>query len=201
MQILQGDAFHLNLLHQFLLVSIQCVQGINTVMRSLMCSRVVEHKERTEVAKCFLCGSSFHFLWLVHDDDGAVGCNHIYWSARVKIVSYAVYDTGFFVSRPLFQRCVEGLRVDNHHVDVGVTAVAVYLLQIATVINEIASLLTILLHEMVFEHGKTLCHSFTNGDTGHHNNKFGPPVAFVQLKHRLDVNVSLSRSRFHFYVE
>ena len=201
MQILQRDTLHLNLLHQFLTIGIQSVQSINAVMRGLMCSRIIEHKERMEVTQSFLRGCTLHLLRLVHDDDGAVGCDHVNRLARVEVVPEAIDDTGFLVFCALLQRRVESLRVDNHHVDVGITAVAVYLLQVATVVDEVAGLFAIFLHEVVFEHGKTLRHTFTNGNAGHHHDKLCPAVALVQLKHSLDVNVGLTRTCFHLYVK
>ena len=150
MQILQRDTLHLNLLHQFLFVSIQSVQRINTVVRSLMCGRIIEHKQRMEVAKCLLCSCAFHFLRLIHDDDGAIGCNHIDRSASVEIVSQTVDDTSIFVFCTLFQRSIKGLRVDNHHIDVGIAAVAVYFLEVATVVDETVGILVVLHLEVLF---------------------------------------------------
>ena len=93
------------------------------------------------------------------------------------------------------------MHIDNHHIDAGIAAERVYLCQIAAVIDKVTGFLAVLLHEMVFQHRKTLIHTFTDSDTWHHNDELRPAIAFIQLKHSLDIDVCLTRTRFHLYIE
>ena len=54
---------------------------------------------------------------------------------------------------------------------------------------------------MVLGDVETLLHSFAYGDAGHNDDKLCPTVAFVQLKHSLHVDVGLTRTGLHFYIE
>lgn len=54
---------------------------------------------------------------------------------------------------------------------------------------------------MVLGYVETLLHSFAYGDAGHNDDKLCPTVAFVQLKHSLHVDVGLTRTGLHFYIE
>ena len=62
-----------------------------------MSCRIVQHKQRFEVLQRTLCGCTFHFLWLVHDDDWTIGSNHIDRTAALEIVTLGIDDTAFFV--------------------------------------------------------------------------------------------------------
>ena len=54
---------------------------------------------------------------------------------------------------------------------------------------------------MVLGYVETLFHSFTYGNAWHYDDKLCPTVAFVQLKHRLDIDVCLTGTGLHFYIE
>ena len=54
---------------------------------------------------------------------------------------------------------------------------------------------------MVFKHGETLKHAFADGDGWHHDNELVPAIAFVHLEHGLDIDVGLTRTRFHLDVQ
>ena len=91
--------------------------------------------------------------------------------------------------------------VDNHYRNAAVLRELVELLQVAAVIHKPASLFAVMLHEVVFEHTETLSHALTNGDARHHHDKLAPAITAVEFKHRLDVNVGLTRTCFHLDVE
>ena len=54
---------------------------------------------------------------------------------------------------------------------------------------------------MILGYVETLLHSFAYGDAGHNDDKLCPTVTFVQLKHRLDIDVGLTSTGLHFYIE
>ena len=58
-----------------------------------------------------------------------------------------------------------------------------------------------MLHEVAFEHTETLGYTLTDGYTRHYDDKLRPTVAFVEFKHRFDVDISLAGAGFHLHIE
>ena len=56
-------------------------------------------------------------------------------------------------------------------------------------------------HEMVFQHVEALVHALAYSDGRNNDDELVPAVAFVKLKHRLDVYVGLSGTSFHLDVK
>ena len=54
---------------------------------------------------------------------------------------------------------------------------------------------------MILQHPETFGHALSDGDARHHDNELAPAVTLVQLKHRLDVNVSLASPGLHLDVK
>ena len=86
-QVLYLEALHLYSLHEAFFVGIVSVERIYSVVLGFVRSRVVERKQRIELFECSLRGFAFHFLRLVHNDDWAVGGNHVNRAARSKLVA------------------------------------------------------------------------------------------------------------------
>ena len=200
-QVLHRDALHLDFLHQALFVGIVGIQRIDAVVRSLVGGGIVEHKQRLEVAQGLLGGFAFHLLRLVHNDDRTVGGNHVNGTAALEIVAFGVDDTCLLVGRAFLERGVEGLHVDNHHVDAGIAAERVDLGEVGAVVDEIAGFLAVEFHKMLFQHGEALINALTDGDAGHYYDELRPAEAFVHLEHGLDIDVGLARARLHLHIQ
>ena len=69
------------------------------------------------------------------------------------------------------------------------------------IVDEPAGFLAILLHEVVFEHFKALGHAFADSFRRDHDDKLVPTIEFVQLKHRLDIDVRLTCAGLHLNIE
>ena len=54
---------------------------------------------------------------------------------------------------------------------------------------------------MILRYVETLFHSFAYGNAWHYDDELCPTVAFVQLEHCLDIDVCLTGTGFHFYIE
>ena len=91
--------------------------------------------------------------------------------------------------------------IDNHHADVVTLREGVDVVEAAAVVDEVASLLAVLFHEVIYRDVEALLHSLSDSNTWNHHDKLGPAILFVQFEHRLDIDVSLSRTGFHFHVE
>ncbi|WP_338013924.1 hypothetical protein [Desulforamulus profundi] len=63
-----------------------------------------------------------HLLRLVQNEDRAVGFDDINGPAAAEIIQYIIDTAGFFTSGIFFQGSIEGLYVDNHHVNTGTGA-------------------------------------------------------------------------------
>ena len=166
-----------------------------------MSCRVVEYKQRAEAFESRLCGIAAHLLRLVHDDDGAVGRNHVDRPARGELIALGVDDAALLAFASFFHRGGECLGVNHHNAQSGIVGEGIEFVQSRTVVDKPAGFLAVMLHEVVFEHAETLCHTLADGDARYHDDKLRPTVAFVELKHRLDVNVGLTSAGFHLYIE
>ena len=184
-----------------LAVSVQGIEGIDGVVFGLVRGRVVECEQRVEALQGGLCGGTFHLLGLVHDYDGMIGGNHVDGAAAGKLVALVIDDAALLAAAALLERGGKGLSVDDHHVQPGVAAELVKLLQVAAVIDEPAGFLAVILHEVFLKHVETLGHTLADGYAGHHNDEFAPAEAAVEFKHRFDIDIGLARTRFHLDVE
>ena len=64
-QVLQFEAYYLNLLHQFVVVGIKCIEHIHRIVVLLVGSGVVQGEERIEGFECRLCSGASHLLWFI----------------------------------------------------------------------------------------------------------------------------------------
>ena len=201
LEILYLEAFNLDFLDQFLLVCIQCIKGIDAVMRGLMGCGVVQDKERPETLQSALCGISFHLLGLIHDDDGPVSCNHIDGLTGAEVIALRVDDAAGATGGTFLHIRSKGLRVDNHHVDASIRREGIQLLQVGRVVDKETSLFAIVLHEMVLQHSEGFMHALTDSNGRDHHNELGPAVTLVELEHRFDIDIRLSCTGLHFDVQ
>ncbi len=200
LQVLQFEAHHLYLLHQFVVVGIEGIEHIHRVVVLLVGGGVVEREEGIEGFEGGLRGVASHLLRLVEDDDRVVCGKHGDWFAGAELISLAIYYTGCLVFCSFFY-CVESLSVDNHHANVVRLREGIDVVETAAVINKITCLFAVLLHEVVYGDVETLLHSFADGYTRYDYDKFCPTIMLVQFKHGLDIDVGLSCSCFHLHVE
>ena len=163
--------------------------------------RIVQAEQRIEVFECFLRNLTAHFLRLVQNDDGSVRLDNINRTAGTELITLRVNNTGFLAFAVLLQRRSESLRIDNHYVNTGAGREVVKLVKVGTVIDEETSLLAVLFHKVVCGNLEGLIHALTDSDARNDNDKLAPSVTLVQLKHRLDVNVGLTRTGFHFNIK
>ena len=66
------------------------------------------------------------------------------------------------------------------------------------IIDKVLHALTILRSKVLRHAFKTLVHAFTDGNAGHYDDELRPPIEAVQFKHRLDIGIGLTCTRFHF---
>ena len=76
-----------------------------------------------------------------------------------------------------------------------------YLVKLFGVVDEEARLFAVGVHKMLLRHLKGLFHALSDSNGRHNDDKLGKAVSLVQLKHRLDIDIGLSRTRFHFYIK
>ena len=65
------------------------------------------------------------------------------------------------------------------------------------VVDKVLHTLPIFFGKVVCHRVQTLHHAFSYRHTGHHDDKLCPAIVFVELIHRLDVSVGLSRASLH----
>ena len=173
----------------------------------LVRGRIVQAEQRVERLKRLLGRLAAHLLRLVHDHDGTVGSDHVYWAAASERVAPGEDDPRRVVALTplhvlvLVEGRVERLRVDDHDLNVGTLAEGIDVGEALGVVDEDARLLAVLLHEMVRHGVKALAHTLADSDGRHHDDELAPAVALVQLEHRLDVDVGLARARLHLHVK
>ena len=153
---------------------------------------VAQGEERVELLQPLPGLLALHRLGLVDDQDGVGPGNDVDGAAGTELVQLHVDAPGVLAPG------VEGLGVDDHHVDGAVGGKAVDLRQLGGVVDEEADLLAILLREMLLCHLKGLVHALPDGHAGHHHDKLAPAVVPVQLVHGLDVGVGLTHAGLHF---
>ena len=54
---------------------------------------------------------------------------------------------------------------------------------------------------MVFKHSEAIAYTLTNSDAWNNNDKFAPTITFVQLKHRLYIDIGFTRTGLHFNIK
>ena len=91
--------------------------------------------------------------------------------------------------------------VDDHHADVVALREGVDVVEAAAVVDEVAGLFAVLLHEVIYRDVEALLHTLSDSDAWNHHDKLGPAILLVQFEHGLDIDVSLSRTGFHLHVE
>ena len=91
--------------------------------------------------------------------------------------------------------------VDDHHADVVALREGVDVVEAAAVVDEVASLLAVLLHKVIYRDVEALLHTLSDSDAWNHHDKLGPAILLVQFEHGLDIDVCLSRTGFHLHVE
>ena len=200
-QVLHLETLHMDALHQPLPIGIQGIQRIDGVMLGLVCGGIVEHEQRMKALDTRLCRISLHLLWLIHDDDRSVSGDHVNGTAAAKLIPFGIDDAALLAPSSLLHRGGEGLGIDDHDAQLGFGGETIQLLQVAAVIDEPTHLLVVVLHEMILQHGEALGHTLPDGDAGHHDDELPPAILLIQLKHRLDIDIGLSRSGLHLDVE
>ena len=200
-KVLYLKALDLNLLDEFLIERIQSVKYIDKVVLLCVRGRVVQAEQRIEVLKSFLRDLTAHFLRFVQNDNRSVRLDNINRAAGTELITLGIDNTSFLALAVLFQRGGKRLRIDNHDINAGAGGEVVQLVQVGAVVDEEASLLAILLHEMVGGNLESLIDALTNCNTRHDHNELAPPVKLVQLKHGLDVDIGFTRTGLHLYVE
>ena len=80
-------------------------------------------------------------------------------------------------------------------------AVIIDVWQILGVVNEEASFLAIVLHEVLLHGFKALPDAFTDSNAWNHHDEFAPAIQFIQLKHGFDVNIGFTGTGFHFHIK
>ena len=188
-------------LHEFLLESVEGIKGIYRVVVLLVGGRVVQHEQRPEAFECRLRGIAAHLLRLVTDDDGGVGGYHVDRTARGELVALGVDDAALLAFASFFHRGGESLGVDHHNAQSGIVGEGIEFVQSRTVVDKPAGFLAVMLHEVIFKHPETLGNALANGDARYHNDELRPTVAFVEFKHRFDVDISLAGAGFHFHIK
>ena len=118
--VLELEALHLDALDQLLVEGVQRIKRIHEVVLLAMGCRVVEHEEGVESCHALPGGRSFlaHLLGLINDNDRIVGCDYVNGPAASKVIALVEDDPGCLVVRSFFHGGVEGLHIDDHHVDV-----------------------------------------------------------------------------------
>ena len=202
-------AFDFDFLDQSLIVSVQRIQNVDQIVLLGVGSRVIQCEKWIELFQGFLgSGVLFaHLLRFVQNQDRAVGGNHINRAAGTELVPLGVDDTRRSISLAAFHVLVlvhgggKRLRVDDHDVNPGIAGKRIQLIQVAAVIDKKPCFFAVALHKVISGDLKGLFHAFTDGDTRHNNDKFAPTIPLVQLKHGLDVNISLTRASFHLNIQ
>ena len=201
------DALDLDLFHEALIEGVHGIQHIDQVVLFFVSGRVVQAEQRLEVLQGLLRNLAAHLLRFVHDDNRAVGGDHIDRTPGTEVVALRVDDTGGLVSTAPFdvlffvQGRGERLCVDDHDIDSGVAGKIVQFSEVGAAVDEESRLLAVQLHEMVLRHLERLLHALADRDARHDHNELAPAVPLVQLEHSLDVDVGLARAGLHFDVE
>ena len=199
-QVLQFEAYYLYLLHQFVVVGIESIEYIHRVVVLLVGSGVVQGEERIEGFECRLCSGASHLLWFIQNDDWVVGSKNGDRLSGTELISFGVDDACRFVLGSLLHG-VEGLGVDDHHADVVALREGVDVVEAAAVVDEVAGLLAVLLHEVIYRDVEALLHTLSDSNAWNHHDKLGPAILLVQFEHGLDIDVCLSRTGFHLHIK
>ena len=94
-EVLYFEALDLNLFNQSLVECIKCIKDVHKVMLCLVCSGVVNGKQRIKVLERVLCDLSTHLLRFVHDDNRTVSSNNIDGLTRAEIITLGEDNTSF----------------------------------------------------------------------------------------------------------
>ena len=80
---------------------------------------------------------------------------------------------------------------------VAVAGKLVNLRQLRTVIYKTLNPLAVFCGKVLTHHLERLTDTFTDSDARHHDDELAPAIELIQFKHRLDIGVGLTRTRFH----
>ena len=170
-------------------------------MLLLVGRRVVDREKGIETCDAFLCGITAHLLRLVKDNDWPVLGNDVDRLAASEVITLSIDNKAGLVLCPLLHVTGKGLGVDDHHLEAAFAREAVKELQVLAAVDKKAGFLAILLHEVVLHGLKALVDALADRDAGDDNDKLGPAVALVELKHGLDVDIGLSGASLHLDIE
>ena len=92
-------------------------------MLLLVSGGIAENKQGAEFLHGLNCARALHLLGLIQNQNWPVGGNHIDWTAGLKVVQFLVNSAGILAAG------IESLHVDDHHVDAGVRAEALQIVQ------------------------------------------------------------------------
>ena len=130
-----------------------------------------------------------------------IGRDDINRSATSELIPLGVDDTAFLALTTFLHRSSKSLGIDNHDTETGISRETIQLLKIGTVVDKPTGFLSVVLHEVLFQHLETLGHPFTDSDAGYYNDELAPPILLVQFEHRLDIDVCFPCTCFHFDVQ
>ena len=189
-----GDALHGDLLHQPLVIGFHGVQAIDHIVDTVgtMGGGIAQRNHGVKLLQVFLGLLPLHGLRLVDDQNRIGFCDDINGPTAAELVQLHVDAPGILALG------VEGLAVDNHHIDGAVRRKAVDLCQLRGIIDKEADLLPVLLCKMLLGHLEGFINAFANGNAGHHNDELRPAVLLVELIHGFDVGIGFAYAGFHF---
>ena len=174
-----------------LIIGIHGIQPIHHVVFLFVGGGVTKGKQSVEFFQALLGLSALHALGLVNDEDGLGLGDDLDRPAAADSVR-------FFVNDPLVLAGVKRLHIDDHDVDGAVAGKAIYLGKPVGRIDEEADLLPVFFGEMFLRTLKGTIDALPNCHRRHHNDKFAPTIAGVELVHCFDVCIGLSSPGLHF---
>ena len=152
---------------------------------------VAQSEEGVELLQPLLGLLALHGLRLVDDQDGVGFGDDVNGAAGAELIQFHVDAPGVLAPG------VEGLGVDDHHIDGAVGGKAVDLRQLGGIVDKEPDLLPILLRKVLLGHLERLVDTLPDSHAGYHHDELAPAVVPVQLVHGLDVGVGLAHAGLH----
>ena len=121
-QVVDPHTLHAYLLHEFLVVRIEGIQGIDLVVMGHMRGGEVHREQGVEMLAQSLLRLAVilsELLRLIQYEDRPVGGDDVDGTSRLELVPHGIDDPALLVLPILLERGREGLGVDDHHIDAG----------------------------------------------------------------------------------
>ena len=138
-----------------------------------MGSGVAQGEEGIELLQPLFGLLALHGLGLVDDQDGVGFGDDVDGAAGAELVQFHVDAPGVLAPG------IEGLGVDDHHIDGAVGGKAVDFRQLGGVVDKEADLLAVLLRKVLLGHLEGFIDALPDSHTGHHHDEFAPAVVPV----------------------